>query len=38
MEQLNKTQFIVSVINVEKPELFPNDFNMGHYIEWSSST
>lgn len=34
MEQLNKTQFIVSLIN----ELFPNDFSMGHYIEWSSST
>lgn len=34
MEQLNKTQFIVSIIN----ELFPNDFSMGHYIEWSSST
>lgn len=31
MEQLNKTQFIVSVIN----ELFPDDFNVGHYIGWS---
>lgn len=33
MEQLNKTPFIVSVISVEKPELFSNDFSVGHYID-----